>query len=497
MSGRPLKCFFGMFSAFIGVHLMGKGASADEVHHNLMISPPFARACGFTLPDPQVASRHTDIPSLRKLEQFDQIMSDRGLWSQVRVETVKNNLKNRVIVVEGENLVHDTTHYVAYSSMVLHEVPEEKDAEQSLKEAPLQPPPVESAPADEKKPSRRTKAMRREEKTSRRERRREAVQRQWRERRAKRRGQKRKKSIPKQFRKTTDTPKSSSNGAEGAKKKSVRKTQSRTVKNCQCDDRQTCPHEWVLADSGAGSIIKGTGAHKKKIWGHKAAVLSTTSGIPLDARAATDAASHDGTLLRPHLDTFFETYPELRGVFKVVLADKAYDDAQMKEGVEDVHHIEVLTQSNPRATKTIKKGMPKGMKSLSPNGVLTCQADQKIGFRGARLSTERFIYGPPLTEDGKPACMICPLKDQCCRRDTAGGRYVEIEFTRLDHIDPSLPPMARRFKAIMRQRTAVERAIKRIKLDFSSERLTRRGNPAFQAHLDRSLIAFHLMLRLE
>ena len=36
MSGRPLKCFFGMFSAFIGVHLMGKGASADEVHHNLM-----------------------------------------------------------------------------------------------------------------------------------------------------------------------------------------------------------------------------------------------------------------------------------------------------------------------------------------------------------------------------------------------------------------------------------------------------------------------------
>ncbi|MDZ4216767.1 MAG: hypothetical protein U1C97_00430 [Candidatus Gracilibacteria bacterium] len=49
----------------------------------------------------------------------------------------------------------------------------------------------------------------------------------------------------------------------------------------------------------------------------------------------------------------------------------------------------------------------------------------------------------------------------------------------------------------MRQRTAVERAIKRIKLDFSSERLTRRGNPAFQAHLDRSLIAFHLMLRLE
>ncbi|MBI4863481.1 MAG: hypothetical protein HY815_24935 [Candidatus Riflebacteria bacterium] len=55
--------------------------------------------------------------------------------------------------------------------------------------------------------------------------------------------------------------------------------------------------------------------------------------------------------------------------------------------------------------------------------------------------------------------------------------------------------MARRFKAVMRHRTSVERAIKRFKLDFGDDHLARRGNEAFQAHLDRSLIALHLLLR--
>jgi len=49
----------------------------------------------------------------------------------------------------------------------------------------------------------------------------------------------------------------------------------------------------------------------------------------------------------------------------------------------------------------------------------------------------------------------------------------------------------------MRNRTSVERAIKRMKLDFGDDRLKRRGNDAFQAHLDRSLIALHLLLRLK
>jgi hypothetical protein len=56
-------------------------------------------------------------------------------------------------------------------------------------------------------------------------------------------------------------------------------------------------------------------------------------------------------------------------------------------------------------------------------------------------------------------------------------------------------PMAKRYKAIMSRRPAVERMIKRLKCDFGDDRLTKRGNDSFQAYLDKTMIAFHVLLR--
>jgi hypothetical protein len=485
-AGKPPKCFFAMFKAFIGVHVMGKGASALEVRHYLTLSPPFVRACGFTMPDRNAGYRQSDYPSLRKLEQFEQIMSDRGLWTQARVQTIRQNLGNGTIEIKGQRLVLDTTHYVAYSTMTLHELPPGNGTEQEI-----------AQPASREVRPRRTRAVRRQEKQTRRHAMREAARERWQERRANKRQQRRKKSIPASVKRTSPKKDPQAPGEESKSEKPVRKTQSKTIKNCRCLDREECPHPWVLADPGAGSIIKGTGAHKKKHWGHKASVLSTTDGVPLDAQAATDAASHDGTFLKPHLDVFFETHPDLLGVFKELLADTAYDSPEDKQAVEEAYGIRVRTPTNPRRIKTLLQGdLPKGMKNLTPAGTLICQADREMEYRGARFKTEKFVYGPPGGRVGLPACTSCPLRDACCREDSTEGRRVEIPFIQLDHIDPGDPPMARRFKAAMRMRGAVERAIKRIKLDFSQERLTRRGHEAFQAHLDRSLIAFHLMLRL-
>ena len=191
-------------------------------------------------------------------------------------------------------------------------------------------------------------------------------------------------------------------------------------------------------------------------------------------------------------------YPELRGQFTNVLADAAWDDAQIKQVVERRFGLNLKTPVNPRSIKTTTQNLGRGMKSLSPAGTLTCQADREMSYVGASYQRETFIYRAPRLGTGEPACHSCPLKERCCRRDnTTAGRQVEIPFTKLDHIDPADPPMAQRFKVIMHRRTAVERAIKRIKLDFSDPQLSRRGNDAFQGHLDRSLIAFHWMLRLD
>ena len=55
-------------------------------------------------------------------------------------------------------------------------------------------------------------------------------------------------------------------------------------------------------------------------WGYKASVLGfPRQGIPLDARAITDAATHDGETFYPHVEKLFETYPEIRPSIKRVL----------------------------------------------------------------------------------------------------------------------------------------------------------------------------------
>ena len=233
-------------------------------------------------------------------------------------------------------------------------------------------------------------------------------------------------------------------------------------------------------------------------WAHKAALLSTgPDGIPLHGMPMSDAASHDVHALFPHLKQLFEDHPELVGKFSNILADSAWDDEVLKQRVKTEFGLNLKTPVNPRGIKTLIEGLGRGMKTLSPTGALTCDAGRVMEYLGIRFQTENFLYGPPKLENGQVACATCPLRATCCRGDTEGGRCVAVKFEQLPHIDPGDPPMARRFKAIMRKRTAIERAIKRIKFDFGDDHLTRRGNDAFQAHIDRSLIAFHLMLRLD
>ena len=497
--GRAPKCFFAMAKAFTGVHLMGRSGSADEVEHLLRVSPPFARACGFTLPDRAKGYRHTDIPKLRKLEQFDEIMCSRGLWGEIRVQAIRDNLARELIPIKGQDLVEDTTHYVAYSAMDQVALSTPANANDP---ASVDPAARSDVPAPAPAKTRRFRPGKAQRRLQRRATKHESRKR-WREQRTMKRAKRRARHSrrPPQAGpvSTPSTARTSGQSAPTDEAKPRTKSQSRVVKACRCINREECPHPWVLSDPGAGTVVKGGPGGKRRYWAHKAAVLSTgPDGIPLDAVAMTDAATHDSAALVPHLARLFAMYPELLGQFINVLADAAWDDAEIKQAVEERFGLNLKTPVNPRSTKTITQNLGRGMKSLSPAGTLTCQADREMSYVGASYQRETFIYRAPRLGTGEAACHSCPLKEICCRSDnTTAGRQVEIPFTKLDHIDPADPPMARRFKVIMRRRTAVERAIKRIKLDFSDPQLSRRGNDAFQGHLDRSLIAFHWMLRLD
>ena len=246
-AGMKPKCFFAMLKAFVGVMAQGQPAEPEIVFAALHGNPSYARTCGFTLPAPDGHYRQSDVPSLRKLEQFDQIMTDSALWSDAAVDQVVRNLKTGCIQAES-TVVHDTTHYHAYSGMQVVELPQTVE-------------PSENANATQ--PA--TKEVKQNEK-----------------------GKK----------------------AQKARKKSHPKT----TKRCRCEDRQHCPHPWINADEGAGTVVKSTG---KMYWAHKASTLCfPRQQVLLDAAAMSDAASHDSQSLLPHLGRLFTRHPDLRGIIQ-------------------------------------------------------------------------------------------------------------------------------------------------------------------------------------
>ena len=400
IGGKKPKCFFGMFKSFTGASIMGFAPEPENVHALLTSNLSFARVCGFVPKGADENYWYQYVPSLRKLEQFDQIMTEYGLWSKAKWDHVRENIDNRIIQKENE-LVGDTTHYHAHSKF-------------------------------------------------------ETV-------------------------KYTDS-----------KGKAKTKSQSKSTKRCRCPDVNNCPHPWELADEGSGTIVK---AHNRYIWGHKASILGLPlQGIPLDAVAVSDAATHDGETIYPHVVRLFENLPQVHSWIDTVLYDGAADTQGLKDKFDEDFSIRLRASLNPRRRKSVTANMPRGMEKITPYGTLYCRAGYEMDYKGMRYESEKFIYHAPLDDKGCSVCLSCEKKSTCCRLSKK-GRVVTLPFSVLPHIDPKDPPMAKRFKAMMTHRPSVERMIKRLKCDLSDDRLKKRGNAAFQAYLDKTMIAFHILLR--
>ena len=400
LGGKKPKCFFALFKSFLGANILGFASDPEMVYSLLISNLPFARVCGFIPKGADEQYWYLHVPSLRKIEQFDQIMTEYGLWNKIKWAEVKRNIKEKVIAKENK-LVGDTSHYYAYSGFETVTYMSEKGKEKN-------------------------------------------------------------------------------------------KSQSKPTKNCRCENQENCPHPWQLSDDGAGTIVK---AHNKYIWGHKASILGLPlQGIPLDAVAVADGATFDGETLYPHLIGLFENLPEVEPWIDIVLYDSACDNQKLKEKIFEQFGIILKASLNPRRKKTILEGLPKGMQKLTPYGTLICSGDFEMEYKGARYDAEKFIYQAPINENGECVCSACEHKPTCCPHSNK-GRVVTVPFDLLSHIDSNDPPMAKRFKAMMTHRPSVERMIKRLKCDLSDDRLKKRGNASFQASLDKTMIAFHILLR--
>jgi hypothetical protein len=232
-------------------------------------------------------------------------------------------------------------------------------------------------------------------------------------------------------------------------------------------------------------------------WGHKASTLGLANQeILLDAVAMSDAASHDSQSVVPHLQRLFSQHPDLRAQLTRLLDDGAADDAKSKATVHELFGIEVLAPINPRRRQPIRDDLPRGIDHLTPRGVPVCQAGYPFELLGFREDTERFLFQAPQDNDGQWVCLACPQRTGCYR-GVSKGRVVTISPDRVPWLNRDFPQLSKRYAKAMAQRTSIERLHKLMKCDLGDDQLTKRGNREFQASLDKTLFAMHVLLSHE
>ncbi len=189
-----------------------------------------------------------------------------------------------------------------------------------------------------------------------------------------------------------------------------------------------------------------------------------------------------------------DTYPVIEISVKRVLYNSACDSKDLKDKFLDKLGLELKAFLNPRRKKEVTEGLLRGMEKVAPNGAVICKGSHEMVYKGMRYESEKFIYHAPTDTDGGPVCSTCWHQVECCPCSRT-GRMINVSFGLLPHIDTEDPPMAKRFKTIMTRRPSVERMMKRLKCDIDDDRLSKRGDLAFQAYLDKTMIAFHLLLQ--
>ena len=425
-------------------------------------------------------------------------MTAAGLWEELALDRVAANLREGKIKGE-ETLVHDTTHYHAYSSMQVIELPEvakelsapaDKVTTVKVDGNPVVVGRVEvrKVPLSQIGPQTETKVSQSAGSTSVAVIETAATETNVTAPTGTTANTPGKTAVAKAQGKPAKNRKHRKSGRKATKKK--RKSHPRVTKNCRCKDRQHCDHAWINADPGAGTVVKSTG---KMYGGHKASTVGfAEQEVLLDAVAMSHAARHDARSLVPHLSRLFQRHPDLRGLVTRVLDDGAADDPQRKASIREQFAIELLAPINPRRRQPMRRQLPRGIDHLTPRGVPVCAAGYPFELLGFRQATEPFLFRAPQDAEGESVCQGCALR-AACYRGKSGSRVVTISADRLPWLDRELPQLSKRFAKAMARRTSIERLHKLMKFALGDDRLTKRGNGAFQARLDKTLLAMHVL----
>jgi hypothetical protein len=267
----------------------------------------------------------------------------------------------------------------------------------------------------------------------------------------------------------------------------------RLRKRCACGQEHwdSCPHDWVPTDQGAAVVVKGP---TRVYWGHKTSVAALPgSQTPIDVRVCLYGAEHDGHTLVPHLEVLQRDLPQVTAGLRYVLADDAYqgNEAQVARFGQSAR---LVLPVHPRKAPAGLAEQFRCIDHFTPVGFPVCVAGHRFELLGRDVVGQHYLWAAPLSEQGQSVCKGCPRAVDCL----VHGLRRQLRVSRQDQ--PQIcwehPQLLARERARYGQRTAVERAIKRLKVDLGGEYLTHRDGQRVQAHLDRKLLTLHLLLVL-
>lgn len=403
-AGRKPKDFYALVKAFFGVSYMGLKNSPDAVHSQLINNPSFARKCGFKhIIDEQTKQCQHNVPSLRKIEHFDQLMNLYGIWDKMKWKMVTQNLTDGTVEIE-KDLAFDPSHVEGNSGFKVV--------------------------------------------------------------------------------KTVNY-----------KSKEIKKAVGKLSKRCTCVDKENCRHDWEVTDHGCAVVVK---AQNKKYWAHKASFVGfPKSHVPIDAVAVNYAATNDGKTLKPSWKRLVKHVPFIKDKIERVIADGPFNTQKNKDFVRDEIGAILYAPINPKNIKVPSAKNIKGIDHFTKNGVPVCDAGLPLEMKGRELVRNRYIWGPPLINHKNrtlAACANCLLKNNCC--PNGQGRTLRTRASDFPQIDWDNPEHLSRWKNHYSKRTAIERIIKIIKVDYCVEHFNKRDSVNFQGHLDKAMLAIHVLLSL-
>lgn len=278
---------------------------------------------------------------------------------------------------------------------------------------------------------------------------------------------------------------------EGDKKPKHRKVP-RMTKRCDCGKDNWeggCSHGWVPTDQGAAVVVKGP---TRVFWAHKGSLAAfAQSEIPFDVRVCLYGAQSDGSTLVPHLELLEREMAQVIAEVEYVPADDGYQghhDGVARFGKQ----ARLIVPVHPRKARAGLADEFDGIDHFTPVGFPICDGGHRFVLRGRDIKGERYIWAAPDDASGRPVCVSCPFAGDCLKRGQR--RSIRVARTDQPQLDWAHPQLLARDQARYQRRTGVERAIKRLKVDLGGEALTHRDGLRVQAHLDRKLLALHLLL---